>query len=76
MLAGRLRSIPASQLTWRDGGTDVVGFGDGGVYASFNDRKANFVPVQKLISEFAHNGGERSLELDGFGAFDPYYRKV
>ena len=46
------------------------------MYASFNDRKANFVPVQKLISEFAHNGGERSLELDGFGAFDPYYRKV
>ena len=59
-----------------DGRADIVGFGEGGVYASFNDGKGNFGPVQKLISEFAHNGGERSLELDGFGAFDSYYRKV
>ena len=45
-----------------DGCADIVGFGEGAVYVSFNDGKGNFGPVQKLLSEFSCYGGERSLE--------------
>ena len=45
-----------------DGCADIVGFGESAVYVSFNNGKGSFGPVQKLLSDFAYNGGERSLE--------------
>ena len=52
-----------------DGCADIVGFGKSAVYVSFNNGKGNFGPVQKLLSEFAYNGGKGSLE-------NLYYKKV
>jgi hypothetical protein len=45
-----------------DGCADIVGFGERAVYVSFNNGKGSFGPVQKLLSEFTYNSGERSLE--------------
>jgi len=45
-----------------DGCADIVGFGDHGVYVSFNDGKGEFGPVQKLLTDFAYNDGEWSVE--------------
>ena len=45
-----------------DGCADIIGFGDNAVYVSFNDGKGNFGPVQNLLSQFAYNNGEWSLE--------------
>jgi hypothetical protein len=40
-----------------DGAADIVGFGEGAVWASYNDGKGNFGPVQKLTEEFSFNRG-------------------
>jgi len=45
-----------------DGCADIVGFGDHGVYVSFNDGKGEFGPIQKLLTDFAYNDGEWSAE--------------
>jgi hypothetical protein len=45
-----------------DGCADIIGFGDNAVFVSYNDGKGSFGPVQKLLSQFAYNGGEWSLE--------------
>ncbi|KAF8810224.1 lectin PVL [Phlegmacium glaucopus] len=45
-----------------DGCADIIGFGEGSVFVSYNDGKGNFGPVQKLIDAFAYNGGEWTLE--------------
>ena len=45
-----------------DGCADIVGFGDHGVYVSFNDGKGGFGSVQKLLTDFAYNDGEWSVE--------------
>ena len=45
-----------------DGCADIIGFGDTAVLVSFNDGKGNFGPVQNILSQFAYNGGEWSLE--------------
>ena len=45
-----------------NGCADIIGFGDNGVLVSFNDGKGNFGPVQNILSQFAYNGGEWSLE--------------
>ena len=44
------------------GCADIIGFGDNAVFVSYNDGKGNFGPVQNLLSQFAYNGGEWSLE--------------
>ena len=45
-----------------DGCADIIGFGEDAVFVSFNDGKGNFGPVQNLLSQFAYNDGEWSLE--------------
>ena len=45
-----------------DGCADIIGFGESAVYVSFNNGKGNFGPVRELLSGFAYNAGERSLE--------------
>jgi hypothetical protein len=40
-----------------DGAADIVGFGEGAVWVSYNDGKGNFGPVQKLTEEFSFNRG-------------------
>ncbi|KAF8965409.1 Psathyrella Velutina lectin At 1.5a resolution [Flammula alnicola] len=48
-----------------DGCADIIGFGDNSVFACYNDGKGNFGPMQKLVDQFAYNGGEWSLEKTG-----------
>jgi len=45
-----------------DGRADIIGFGDNVVFVSYNDGKGNFGPVENLLSQFAYNDGDWSLE--------------
>ncbi|KAJ2923962.1 hypothetical protein H1R20_g13139, partial [Candolleomyces eurysporus] len=38
-----------------DGAADIIGFGEGSVWVSYNDGKGNFGPVKKLTDEFSFN---------------------
>jgi hypothetical protein len=45
-----------------DGCADVIGFGESNVYVSYNDGKGGFGPVQTLLSTFAYNNGQWSVD--------------
>ena len=45
-----------------NGCADIIGFGDKAVFVSYNDGNGNFGPVENLLSQFAYNDGEWSLE--------------
>jgi hypothetical protein len=45
-----------------DGCADIIGFGNNTVFVRYNGGKGNFGPGQNLLSQFAYNGGEWSLE--------------
>ena len=40
-----------------DGRADILGFGNGVVYVSYNDGKGNFTEVKPLIEDFGCDGG-------------------
>lgn len=46
-----------------NGCADIVGFGDGGIYASLNDGCGNFGPTQKIFANFGYDAGWR-MEKD------------
>ena len=45
-----------------DGRADIIGFGEKAVFVSYNDGNGNFGPIRNLLSQFAYNNGEWSLE--------------
>jgi len=45
-----------------DGRADIIGFGEGNVWVSYNDGKGGFGPVVALTSEFSYNGGKWAVD--------------
>lgn len=45
-----------------NGCADIIGFGETEVWVSFNDGKGGFEPVRALISDFAFNNGDWSVD--------------
>ena len=45
-----------------DGRADIIGFGDGNVYVSYNDGKGGFGPVLALTTEFSFSGGKWGVD--------------
>jgi|GEM_PF-2679850 len=40
-----------------DGGADIIGFGDAGVWVSLSESAGIFLPIGKVIDNFAHHAG-------------------
>ena len=45
-----------------DGRADIIGFGEGSTWVSYNDGKGGFGPVVALTGEFSYNNGKWAVD--------------